>query len=282
MSNRDFQKVLALENGAAAPTLVLDKSTRDNTNRSWRLGTRSATFPDGITVAPGNRIDVTEECDNPIDTAGLGGCTLVPANDGKAAAKFGSLKLASSSTASGIEVFQVTDLPDCRWLPLVCYDLLADPKAVLTGTDLEKERAAKNALISAGWIVPLVPLVPLTTATDPNWDGYKPATQLLNVTPLLPEDVTSKFDDGGVPPNGLPDLYISNRYRAANEYLHYFGGVFIKAQEGLAFKETFAGEFDVDDLNGGAENDDLGCSVPTSMRGACCHPSPVGHDHAGV
>ena len=56
-----------------------------------------ADFPDGITVAPGNRIDVTEECDNPIDASGNGGCTLVPGTDTKAAAKFGNVKLASNN-----------------------------------------------------------------------------------------------------------------------------------------------------------------------------------------
>jgi hypothetical protein len=256
VSNRDFQKVLALENTATAPFLELDKSTKDNTT-DLALST-GATFPDGITVAPGNRIDVTEECDNPIDATGQGGCTLVPADNGKAAAKFGSLTLASSSTASGIEVFQVTNMPDCRYLPVECYRLLVDdPDAN------PSKKVAQDALMHPdnGWIVALTADAVLK---------YEPATQLLNVTPLLPEDVTSKFDDSGVPPNGLPNLYISNRYRAANEYGHYFGGVFIKAQEGLEFKETFAGEFDVDELNGnnpdGTNLPDLGCSVPTSMR----------------
>lgn len=246
VSNRDFQKVLALENAAAAPFLVLAKSTKDRTT-DLALSTGD-TFPDGITVAPGNRIDVTEECDNPIDTIGQGGCTLVPADNGKAAAKFGNVTLASNSTASGIEVFQVTDIPDCRYLTDVCYKLLA-PGGTATGS------ARVDALIGAGWILPLASSAP---------DRYSPAAQLLNVTPLLPEDVTSKFDDTGVPPNGLPNLFISNRYRAANEYGHYFGGVFIKAQEGVKFKETFGGEFDVDELNGPPS--DLGCNVPTSMR----------------
>ena len=39
---------------------------------------------------------------------------------------------------------------------------------------------------------------------------------------------------------GLPNLFISNRYRGANLYGHYFGGVFIKAQDGIKFKETFS------------------------------------------
>jgi hypothetical protein len=123
-------------------------------------------------------------------------------------------------TDSGATLFKVVDLPDCRYIPDAC-------KALLGVTDL----------IAAGVVV------------DPDGIGH-PAAQYLNVTPLLDEDVTSLYDNSGVPPNGLPALLISPSFRAQAEGGHIFQAFFVKPEPGLTFTGTFEGEFDVAALAG--------------------------------
>ena len=72
------------------------------------------------------------------------------------------------------------ELLDCRYIPKACLDLL--PPATTT-RPRTMPRAQK--LIDMGVIKSLDP-------TGPN--KLHPATQLLNVTPLLPPEVTSLFD----------------------------------------------------------------------------------------
>ena len=84
---------------------------------------------------------------------------------------------------------------------------------------------------------------------------YVPAAQILNVKPLLPPEVTSLFDASGTPPNGLPAMYISSRWRgqATNDF--WFDGLFFKTDTGLIFTNTFDGLVDVSVLTGS----ELGC-----------------------
>lgn len=68
------------------------------------------------TLAPGISIDLSK-------CASEGGCTLVAASDGIRAATLSNVKLASQ--AKGMTLFQIRDLPDCRWIqersdPEVC------------------------------------------------------------------------------------------------------------------------------------------------------------------
>ena len=245
LSNRDYSKVLGLRTTTGAPfQLELATSTKA-TNLPLALSTGTS-FPDGLTVAPGISVDLTKDCGTPIDSNGGGGCSLVSAADGTSAAKFGAVALANNSTASGVKVFQVTDLPDCRYQPRLqdCYKLLNPAGPSVT------DGVARAALIAAGWIVPVVG----------GSVGDNPAAERLNVTPLLPEDVTSQFDNTGVAPGGLPPLYISQRYRAQNEKQYKFDALFFKTEAGVFFTNTFGGEFDVFKLSGSA----LGCQPPTA------------------
>ena len=75
--------------------------------------------PDGLTVAPGISIDLDPDgaCGQPIDPLnGNGGCVLVADANGAPAAKFGNVNLREGP--SGSRLFQVTGVPDCRYVPM--------------------------------------------------------------------------------------------------------------------------------------------------------------------
>ncbi|MGH8242954.1 MAG: hypothetical protein ACRETY_06345 [Steroidobacteraceae bacterium] len=132
-------------------------------------------------------------------------------------------------------------LPDCRYIPLAsaCLDLL--PAPVPATAD-----AARAALINAGVIKSLDP-------TGPN--KLHPATQLLNVTKLFSTDITSQFDTSGMPPDGLPPLWIDSRWKAQLAKGHLIHGFFFKTDAGILFTDVFEGLIDVSELTG----DELGC-----------------------
>ena len=87
-----------------------------------------------------------------------------------------------------------------------------------------------------------------------------PAAQLLNVTPLLPEDVKSQFDGTPTAPTGLPPLVISRQYRGQAQNDSKFDAFFYKTVDGLTFLDTLVAEIDVDALTGGRA---LGCTPVT-------------------
>jgi hypothetical protein len=86
---------------------------------------------------------------------------------------------------------------------------------------------------------------------------FAPAAQRLNVTPLLPKEVTSLFDASGVPPKGLPALQISRQYRGQARTNFVFEALFVVVQPGVQFRNVFNGEFDVPALQ--STNASLGC-----------------------
>ena len=132
-------------------------------------------------------------------------------------------------------------LPDCRYIPHVCIDLL--PPA---GDYAANDNAARAKLISLGVIKTLDP-------SGPN--RLNPAAQLLNVKPLLPPEVTSLFDTSGTPPNGLPSLYVASRWRGQAINDHWFDGIFFRIDSGIVFSNVFEGLIDVSVLTG----HELGC-----------------------
>jgi hypothetical protein len=132
-------------------------------------------------------------------------------------------------------------LPDCRYIPRACLDLLSLPAATP-----DTDNAARAALIDLGVIESLDP-------TGPN--KLHPATQLLNVTKLFSTEITSQFDSSGEPPNGLPPLWIDSRWKAQSAKDHYIHGFFFKTDNGVTFTDTFEGLIDVSVLTGS----ELGC-----------------------
>lgn len=153
---------------------------------------------------------------------------------------FNSMNASNPGGSTEAVVIPVT-LPDCRYIPRACLDLLP-PAGDTPATD----DAARTKLITMGVILPLDP-------SGPN--KLQPSAQLLNTTPLLPAEVTSLFDSSGAPPTGLPRLYIGSRWKAQSVNDHWFDAYFFKTASGLQFTNVFEGLIDVSELTG----DELGC-----------------------
>lgn len=165
--------------------------------------------PEGPSVAPGIGIDLTE-C--------AGECTLLTGNSGEPAATLSGVTLLDPDGPSGLTLFQIKNLPDCRYIPFVCLDL--------PGVD------------SLDGIVIGPP--------------GNPAAQSLNMTALLPREVTDLFSE-----TELPDMLMSRHYRAQEQNGFVFEALFGVTEEGVVFRDTFVGEFDVGELVGV----ELGCET---------------------
>ncbi len=145
-------------------------------------------------------------------------CTLLTNEEGTPAASLVGVQLASGSN-SGATLFQVKGLVDCRY-------------------------ASPLPPGCAGAIV------------DPDSRGH-PAAQLLNVTPLLPKEITSLFDASGIPPKGLPPLLISRQYRAQERNDFAFEAFFVVTEAGVRIVDNFTALYDVPVLEGVPAS--LGC-----------------------
>jgi len=219
VSDRNTKDVRALLPAGDPSSYVLNQLP-DNGELS--TGTN---MPDGLTVAPGVSVDLATCSTN---------CDVLKDASGATTLKLSGIKLAPGSP-SGVTVFQVKNIPDCRYVPQVCLNLL-------TGHGAATDDDARQALLTAGWIV----------ASDPA-NKLNPAAELLNATPLLPEDVTSQFPP---PPNGLPPLYISRQYRGQTQNSYRFDAFFYKTAQGVQFLDTLVAEIDVLKLAGKS----LGCT----------------------
>ena len=139
-----------------------------------------------------------------------GNCALLSDPNGAPAATLSGVSLVGNAT--DMVLFQVKNIPDCRWI---------NPKP-----------AAASA---AGVIV---------NPLDP------PSAQFLNVTPLLPNDIKLLYDSSGVPPAGLPPMLISPQYRGQQQNGYIFEAFFGVPEAGLQFNQVFGGEFDIAKLAG--------------------------------
>jgi hypothetical protein len=205
---------------------------------SYPNGTNESDYAIGyIDVAARNIIELQ-------DCTGTEGCSVIPPVNGNVAFDLSGVQAQNPGGSTEAQVIPVR-LPDCRYIPQACLDLL--PPASDTAATDDGKRAL---LIGLGVIKPLDP-------SGPN--KLNPAAQLLNVTPLLPVEVTSLYDTSGVAPNGLPPLYLSARWRgqAGNDYL--FDGYFFRTDSGVVFSDVFEGLIDVSVLTG----HELGCFTDT-------------------
>lgn len=178
-----------------------------------------------------------------VDCSGTEVCNVATV-DGNVAFSLTSMQVSNPGGSTEALVFQV-QLPDCRYVPHVCLDLLPPAGDVAASDD-----AARAMLIDLGVIRTLDP-------SGPN--RLNPAAQMLNVTPLLPPEITSLFDGSGTPPDGLPPLYVASRWRgqAVNDFR--FDSFFFKTDSGIEFSDVFDGLIDVSVLTG----DELGCVADT-------------------
>ncbi len=203
----------SLDDPTATPPCPASGQAMQNLRLSTSSG--SATYPpEAPTVAPGIGIDL-DDC--------AGSCTLVVGSDGNVAASLSNVSLASQE--SGMTLFQIKNIPDCRYVPQVCRNLLG-----------------VQDLVAAGVILDLDSLSP-----------GNPAAQLLNLTKLLPTEITDLFAAAG----GLPDMLMSRQYRGQRNNDFTFEAFFGVTEDGVIFRDTFNGEFDVDALSG----TELGCEL---------------------
>lgn len=208
----------------------------------------SPTAPDGLTVAPGNSVDLSK-----CTTSAT--CTVIPGATPTSlpAVTFDSVDLKAGSP-SGVTVYQIKGLIDCRYAPADCSALLGVPPI---GTAPFDNNEYMEGLIGAGIIIPLDPSKPSLAK-----NRYRPAAQLLNVTPMLPEDVTSLFSESG----GLPPLQISRTYRAqlGTDPLkpYRFDALFYKTAKGQVFVDTLFTDVEVDQLSSTSLRCNQGNAIP--------------------
>jgi hypothetical protein len=222
LTDRNYCQAVALESAVVGNTFQLRNVQEGGSDLTF--STTAAYPPDADTIAPGIIVNLS--------TCGIK-CTLLSDANGAPAATLSGVNVLSSQ--SGMTLFQVKDIPDCRWDPGLC--------------------AGKNDVVidANGNSVAL---------------GTQPANALfLNVTPLLPLEITALFDSSGVPPKGLPRMLISPQYRAQKQTQpgpqqghRVFEAFFGITEQGVVFTDTFSGEFDVLKLAG----EHLGCGYDYS------------------
>jgi len=226
LTDRNFCQALALD-WVPAVNKPFQLVNVQEDGKDLAFSTTAAYPPLAPTVAPGIVIDLANCAVN---------CIIVYDDEGTRAASLQSVQL--SSTQSQMTLFQVRGIPDCRWAPDLCADLPLDVRNQIV-------------LDASGAFLPL---------SDSRL-GTLAANQLfLNVTPLLPLEITGLFDASGAPPSGLPRMLISPQYRGQEQAGYTFETLVGITEPGVVFKEVFTFEFDVLKLAGAH----LGCGFDYS------------------
>lgn len=182
--------------------------------------------PTGVSVSPGIAINLRD--------CVTGTCTLVAdgGDTNAVGAQMSAVKLDTSS-ASGLTVFQIKNIPDCRFNPDIAP---CTPGAVVTKTVSTTIKTAEG--------------------------GTEVVTQtlkFLDVSTLMPEEVLRLFDNTG----GLPPMLISPQYRGqSKDGVRYFEGFFGRAEDGVRFRQNFDLLFDIGELVGSS----LGCGGSSLTR----------------
>ncbi len=180
--------------------------------------TSAASYPPlQPTLAPGDSLDLSK-C--------TGSCAIVRTQQGDAAASLSQVRLISSET--GATIFQIVDIPDCRWL---AQDGLPLPEI------------CDGAIVGSG-------------------DARE---QSLDVSKLLPDEVTDQFVRNPLPAMLVsPEYRAQVRGKPAVAPRYYFDAFFAILEPGVVFKDTFELEFFVELLSGSGTS--LGCesSYPTN------------------
>lgn len=226
LTDRNFCQALALGVGPSA-TKPFQLVNVQQKSKDLTFSTTAAYPPTAPTVAPGIIIDLA--------TCAVS-CIIVYDDAGTRAASLHGVQL--TSPQSLMTLFQVKGIPDCRWAPALCSDFPEDVRAQLV-------------LDESGAFVPL---------SDPRLGTIDANTLYLNVTPLLPLEITGLFDGSGTPPNGLPRMLISPQSRGQEQAGFTFEALVGITEPGVTFKEVFEFQFDVLKLAG----QHLGCGFDYS------------------
>jgi hypothetical protein len=238
VADGDFDLVPEVE-GAGSTPVVLKTVSADSP-------ATTSVFPDGLSVAPGIGIDLRDCSVGKV-------CTIVA--DGTDGNGFDAANISGvvlDGPQSGLTLFQVKGIPDCRYWPSaaqgapltteqqLCSDYYHD---VIRCDTSDEDRVVANVC--------------------PNADD-----QYLDIYWLLPEEIKLQLA-----PGPRPRLLISPRYRgqdanrdATDPDLPYaptinlFFGI---GEPGLQFRDTFRMSFDVGDLTDEVK---WGCGGGTSVR----------------
>jgi hypothetical protein len=241
VSDRNYCQVLALEPDAGFTTLVNVRVVTNNIEHDLTLTTKDGrgTFAViGLTVAPGIGIDLSD-CvpTGPVVSAT---CTLINSKDGTPAATLTDVHLAANS-ATGATIFQVKDIPDCRYAQFFPNNNAGNAKRAICATppattpNLVIDSSGNGVIVNA----------------DGSLASGNPAAMRLNVTPLLPDVVVKAFKASGLRTDGLlPPLLISKQYRAQKRTGYLFEAMFVLPQKDVVYVDTFASEFKVPELEG--------------------------------
>jgi hypothetical protein len=226
VTDRDYCQVLALLPASpTGPLTSLINASDGLQDLTLSTSDASGTYPpDGPSVAPGISIDLNDCASN---------CTLLTNSNGVTASSLLGVSLAAGSK-SGLTLFQIKGIPDCRY---------AGQPGFPSGLATLCASSTPGVIVGPPGI---------------------PAAQRLNVTPLLPREITTLYDASGVPPNGLPPLLISRQHRGQQRNNYVFEAFFAVTEAGVQFKDTFTAEFDVPVLEDVPAS--LGClPVPGSL-----------------
>jgi hypothetical protein len=227
VTDSQYCEVIALAPSLDSGSLLLDYAS-DLTDSV--LSTAGLTVPTGVTVAPGDFIDLSTCYDSGP------ACILATDNAGQPAAELTGVNLGVDS-ATGLSLFQVEGIPDCRYVPLACIAILGEASV----DDPVKYLRDMNVI------------VPLDLVTGDTRDPLtNPGAQRLNITPLLPAEITDLF------PAGLPDLLIPRYVRGQKGSGFIINGFFGITQDGVVFRDTFEVTYDLDGLGVPFPN---GCSA---------------------
>jgi hypothetical protein len=196
------------------------------------------TAPEGLSIAPGVEVDLRADCG--FDDAGQPReCGIVPDggdNNFLAAASLKGVRI-DDGTQSGLTVFQIQNIPDCRYLPFA-----AQPAECKNG-----------AILTSGGRVIDDPSDP--QEYTPSGFPANPESLFLDVSKLMPPEVTKVTT--------LPRMLMSPRYRALSD-TNTFDALFGVTDEGVRFRETFLGSFHLGDLIPGRK---LGCGGEATIDG---------------
>jgi hypothetical protein len=150
----------------------------------------------------------------------------------------------ASNSGGSLETLAIpVVIPDCRYLPKTCLDLLPPANDTPAGNTSADFDAARATLINLGVIKSLATTLP---------NKLHPATQLFDISRLFSTEITTLFDESG----GLPPLWIDSRWKAQSAKDHMIHGFFFKTESGVTFTDVFGGEINVLELTGS----ELGCN----------------------
>jgi len=227
LNDKTFCEVLALEVDAS-DTVQFGLTNVQEAGSDLTLSTASGSYAPGApTVAPGISIDLTE-C--------VGTCPLLFDEGGATIYALSEVTLATEETPSGLTLFQVKGLPDCRFIPQTCIDLFDVPDGATRDQDVDN-------LITAGFI---------ELRDSSAGVRYNPANQRLNMTKLLPLEIKEAVAPFVIPPLFLESLY-NGQDDAPSPYI--FEAFFGRTEDGVVFTSTFEEFYDVFGLVG----DQRGC-----------------------